>query len=69
VTAGGSDTILSAKDDKEVKAWIEAIKGGFAKEEVAVTLAKKKQSAMMSIKKVLPLNLSSAALIIINLLH
>jgi hypothetical protein len=51
VTSGGTDHIFAAKDDKEVKSWVEAIKGNLTKEEVAVTLAKKKQSAMMSIKK------------------
>jgi len=51
VTSNGADTILGAKDDKEAKAWIDAIKGNLGKDEVAVTLAKKKQSAMMSIKK------------------
>lgn len=46
------DTVLAARDEKEVKAWAEALRGATNKDEVAVTLAKKKQSAMMSIKKV-----------------
>lgn len=52
MTSDGVDTVLAARDDKEVKAWVEALRGATSKDEVAVTLAKKKQSAMMSIKKV-----------------
>jgi len=51
VTADGADTVLGAKDEKEMKAWVDAIKANLSKEGVAVTLAKKKQSAMMAIKK------------------
>jgi len=51
VSADGADTILSADSDKEAKAWVEAVKSNANKDGVAVTLAKKKQSAMMAIKK------------------
>jgi len=51
VTSEGVDTVIAVKDDKELKAWVEAVKAATTKEVVAVTLAKKKQSAMMSIKK------------------
>jgi hypothetical protein len=46
------DTVIAVNNDKDLKAWVEAIKAATTKEVVAVTLAKKKQSAMMSIKKV-----------------
>jgi len=51
VTANGADHVIQLENDKDAKAWFDAIKANLGKEEVAVTLAKKKQSAMMSIKK------------------
>jgi len=51
LTVEGIDTVVAVKDEKEVKVWVEAIKTASTKEVVAVTIAKKKQSAMMSIKK------------------
>jgi len=51
LTCDGTEYVIQADSDKDAKAWLEAIKANSTKDAVAVTLAKKKQSAMMSIKK------------------
>jgi hypothetical protein len=51
VSVDGADHVIAVDTDKDVKAWVDALKAAAGKPEVAVTLAKKKQSAMMAIKK------------------
>jgi len=51
VTSDNANYVIAVDSEKEVKAWVDAIKGNLTKEEAAVTLAKKKQSALMAIKK------------------
>jgi len=52
LTADGIDYVFQFESDKDAKAWSDALKANMDKDEAkGVVLAKKKQSAMMSMKK------------------
>jgi len=51
LAADGNEYVLQVDSDKDAKSWSDALKANSDKPEVAVSLAKKKQSAMMSMKK------------------